>query len=82
MPKNFLKSAQVNTYEVDKSNIYGKSIGISKTVSGSGTGGTDNPNGSNGSNGIDDNNITNVPFILTENNFYLLQENGFKINLI
>jgi len=75
MRKKILNSPQVNTYETDKSTIYNETNGISKNVSGSSTFG-----GSNGLNGTE-NNIINNSFILTENNFYLLQENGFRINL-
>jgi hypothetical protein len=76
-----LPSPQVYTFETDKSD---KTSYFSPTTR-TGGGGTNTPTngsgGGGGNNNNNNNNNNNFSYILLENGFYILQENGSKIYL-
>lgn len=72
-----MKSPQVFTFETDLTSNNNRNP---KRSGGSGSGGgNSNGNGSNGGNG--NGQILDESFLLTENNFFILQENGYKIKI-
>ena len=75
MFKKKLISPQVYTYETDKSD----KLALTSTNNPYLGGATISGNGGNTGGGTNNNNNNNFSYILLENGFYLLQEDGSKI---
>lgn len=80
MIRKKLISPQVYTFETDKTEKFYPAI-LGSGISGGGVPPTFTSSGSNGGSTDNNNNNNNNEFILLEDGFYMLQEDGSKIYL-